>query len=490
MTAIVGSALFVAALVLGWPAAPAVGAAALFWMALSGRVAVAPLILVACALAGAARGSQVISGSQDVGDPTGPHRATLVGYARRTEVGQRFVVERDDGVTLCASADTALALGRGDVIRFDGNVSARRSQSPSRAAALRQLGCDGTVEAVDIRVLRQGSGLRRWLDGERRDIAGWFAATVPGDAGALLSGLVIGEDDGLSFDTREGFYTLGMSHITAVSGSNLALLTWILLGGAGRRRVALDLVGLTMLWLYVLLAGAGPSTVRAGLTATLCVLVVRTGRRPELLATACLVAAAQVAVDPSLIGSLAYRLSTIAMLVMISTLTGRAAEGWAGKLRSLVACTVAIQLAVLPFTPNADQAIVAGVVANVAAAPLVGLAFAVGMAAAVVRPVSETAATALATVAELPARMVLDIVGGLSGSWLADVRPSALAWLPQQALRALLVMGVVVGFGHHARRGVADARTRLETTTREERLVWASAAGGVAFAVAVVSLAR
>jgi len=75
---------------------------------------------------------------------------------------------------------------------------------------------------------------------------------VPGDAGVLLSGLVIGDDDAMSFETREQFYNLGMSHITAVSGSNLALLTWLLLRAwSGRRPIV---VGGTGLYLRAALA--------------------------------------------------------------------------------------------------------------------------------------------------------------------------------------------------------------------------------------------
>jgi len=339
-------------------------------------------------------------------------------------------------------------------------------------------------------LLEQGHGWRRWLENERREITGWFTGAAPGDTGALLSGLTVGDDDALAFETETRFFNLGMSHITAVSGSNLALLTWLLLGRGSRRRVLFDAGALGTLWLYVFLAGAGPSTIRAGLTATACVLVVWSGRRPDLLTIASLVAAAQVAVDPSLIDSLAYRLSTVAMLVMISTLTGRGGTGWRSKVKALIVCSVAIQIGTLPFVPNTDQAILAGVVANCLVAPLVGVAFGLGMVALVLRPLSDAAASAVVIVAALPTELILGLVEIMDSSPLARLRPGALGWAPLLVVRATFLGLMTLAFGRHARRGLRDVVGNVRRTRVEERLVWASVAAGAMLGLAGVLLSR
>jgi len=375
-------------------------------------------------------------------------------------------------------------------VRVEGQVVDVARYPPSRAAALRSLGCAGTLDATSIQVLEQGHGWRRWLDNERREITEWFSGAAPGDSGALLSGLTVGDDDALRFETRQSFYDLGMSHITAVSGSNLALLTWLLLGRGTRRRIFVDIGAIVLLWLYVFLAGAGPSTIRAGLTATVCVLVVWTGRRPDLLTIACLVAATQVAIDPSLIGNLAYRLSTVAMLVMISTLTGRGERGWRSKVKALIACSVAIQLGTLPFVPDPDQAIGAGIVANCLAAPLVGAAFGLAMVAAVLRSISDAAGSAVVVVAELPTGLILDLVEIMDGSPLARLRPGALAWAPLLLVRATLLGLVAIAFGRHARRGTRDVVRHLRGMGTDERAMWGSVAAGAVLGLVGVLISR
>ena len=491
MTAIFGAAAFVAGLAFGWPVPYALASLAVVAVALDGRRMGLLAVVVACAVAGDLRGTDALDIVRPSGSEVGPYEGTILTYARRTEHRQNLQMETTTGLHLCIQTDLALRLGRGDVVQVDGVLRPLDVYAPTRRAALRALGCVGTIDGAGIDVLRQGDGFRRRLDDERQAIAGWFSATVPGDRGALLSGLVIGDDDALTFETRQQFYNLSMSHITAVSGSNLALLTWLLIGRGPRRRpILFDLGALAALWLYVFLAGAGPSTVRAGLTASLCVVVVRAGRRPELLTIACLVAAGQVALDPSLIGSLAYRLSTIAMLVMISTLTGRSTGGWWDKVRLLVACSVAIQLGTLPFTPSSDQAILAGVITNVLSAPLVGLAFTLGLVTAVVQPVSEPVASAVAIVAELPTALILGLIGLMDGSVVARWRLDGLGSLPRDIVRAVLLAGVALVFGRHARRGTRDIWARARAAEHMERWRWVGVGGGAAVGVVAVLLLR
>lgn len=490
MTAVLGSAAFVAGLAFGWPVPYALACLAVVAVLLRGERWLPLAVLVACAAAGDLRGSAVVDRLELAAPVDGPHRGTVRDYSRHSGDSQRFTVAMD-GYEVCATAGEGPRLGRGDVIEFAGRIEPRRTLEPGRLAALVQLGCAGSTFATDIRVVERGDGIRRWIDDRRRSLVDWFAATVPGDAGVLLAGLVVGDDSDLSFESREAFLDLGMSHITAVSGSNLALLTWLLLRpGARRRAWGVEAVLLAGLWFYVMLAGAGPSTLRAGSTATLAVAAKRTGRKPELLSIASLVAAGQVALQPQLIDNLAYRLSTIAMLVMITALAGRPGEGTVQKVASLALCTTAIQLATLAFVPQRDQAIVAGVVANVLAAPLVALAFALGVAAAVVRQVNESLAAAVAVVAELPAGLLLDLTAFVSGSRLARVRPGAVDGLPLNVVRTVLIVVVVTVFGRHARRGVGDAVEGLRAMPGWERWVWAGAGLGAAAAAVGVLLLR
>ena len=94
---------------------------------------------------------------------------------------------------------------------------------------------------------------------------------APGDIGALLSGLVTGDDGALTEETSDAFLSSGTTHITAISGANFAVLT-MLLGRAGDWSNAAKswFIGVRdqVIWLYALMVGLQPSAFRAALLAT------------------------------------------------------------------------------------------------------------------------------------------------------------------------------------------------------------------------------
>ena len=136
------------------------------------------------------------------------------------------------------------------------------------AAYLRARGVAGELLLDDARRTgRRRGGLAGWLDGmrdqaERAVVAGMS----PGD-GALLRGMVLGQDEAIDTALRDDFRDSGLAHLLAVSGQNVMLLAALalpalMLAGLGLRARLAALVALIAL--YVPLAGAGPSLQRAG----------------------------------------------------------------------------------------------------------------------------------------------------------------------------------------------------------------------------------
>jgi competence protein ComEC len=87
------------------------------------------------------------------------------------------------------------------------------------------------------------------------------------DEGALLRGMVLGQDEAIDTALRDDFRDSGLAHLLAVSGQNVMLLAALalpalMLAGLGLRARLAALVALIAL--YVPLAGAGPSLQRAG----------------------------------------------------------------------------------------------------------------------------------------------------------------------------------------------------------------------------------
>src|SRR5205085_4863229 len=104
-----------------------------------------------------------------------------------------------------------------------------------------------------------GDRLRSWLR----------AASAPGLAGerrAVLEGVLLGDDNGLSPDLKQSFRRSGLYHLLAVSGQNVVLLAGGLLALAvllGAPRAWGHLGALAAIGAYVLAVGPQPSVIRA-----------------------------------------------------------------------------------------------------------------------------------------------------------------------------------------------------------------------------------
>jgi competence protein ComEC len=192
---------------------------------------------------------------------------------------------------------------------------------------------------------------------------------------ALVAGITLGETGELPADVRAQFRTSGLYHLVAVSGQNVALVVIFalaclaLLGviGAPARVVA---AGITIV--YVLVTGAGPSIVRAGVAGGL-VAVAWLASRPvarwHLLACG---AAVVLALNPLDLFNPGFQLSFAAVWAIFAV-----APRLQGALGSAVAVSVACTLVTTPiawwhFGRLAPLSVPANLLALPAVGPLLG----------------------------------------------------------------------------------------------------------------------
>lgn len=114
---------------------------------------------------------------------------------------------------------------------------------------------------------------------------------------ALANGMLLGIESNIPDDVRERFNDTSASHVIVISGSNVALITGVLLALSawflGRR--AAWVTALAGIAVYTLLVGAEPSVLRAALMGALVVVAAALGRQSTALVSlgaACLVMAA------------------------------------------------------------------------------------------------------------------------------------------------------------------------------------------------------
>jgi competence protein ComEC len=214
---------------------------------------------------------------------------------------------------------------------------------------------------------------------------------MPAREGALARGFVLGEDEEVDARTVEDFRRSGLSHLLAVSGQNVALLALLAMPVLAAFGLPL---GARLVWIlgaivvYVPLAGAGPSIVRAGVMGTLSVLATLAGRRSSRLYGLLLAAAVTLAVDPRLAADVGWQLSFAAVLGILilagslrrAIVSRIGAGGVAGALAEGIAMTVAATSATAPLIAFHFGAVsTTTLVANLLALPAVAPAMWLGM---------------------------------------------------------------------------------------------------------------
>jgi competence protein ComEC len=317
---------------------------------------------------------------------------------------------------------------------------------------LRRQGVHVVVNADRFRVVGRRGGLAGVADRLRSRLARSMAPGLNGERRAVLAGVVLGEDEGLSEELRDRFRASGLYHLLAVSGQNVALvaggallLAWLL--GIPR---ALGQVGaLAAIGGYVLAVGWQPSVVRAGVAGSLACLAWLAARPRDRWYFFLVGASVLLAWNPYTLLDPGFQLSfgaVTAIFVGVPPLE-RALAGYPGPawLRTVVAISTACGIATAPvlllhFGSIPIYSVPANALAAPAVAPLLGLAFV----AAAVEPVVPWLA---------------ETIGWLNGwlaAWLA-LCARVIGGLPHARLSAstaLLVAALFVGFG------VVVARTR------------------------------
>ena len=254
------------------------------------------------------------------------------------------------------------------------------------------------------------------------------AAPLPERERGLLPGLVVGDVSRLSDDVRTDFRTVGLTHLTAVSGTNVAIVVGavlLLCRRLGvRLRVAPVLAALALAG-FVVLARPSPSVLRATVMGLVGLVALSSGSRKAAmpaLATAVLVL---VLVQPSLAGTAGFALSVLAtggLLILAPGWRARLRKRMPGPLADALAIPAAAQVACGPvIVAISSQLGLLSIPANLLAVPAVAPATIAGVSAALLAPVCLPLAQAAAWVGWLPAAwlvLVARVGAALPGSTL------------------------------------------------------------------------
>jgi competence protein ComEC len=251
---------------------------------------------------------------------------------------------------------------------------------------------------------------------------------LPERAGGLLPSLVDGDTSRLPDALRADLMAAGLSHLTAVSGANLAIMAQSALWVAGALRwprvVRLTLLALTLLG-FVVLARPSPSVLRAAGMGAVAVAATAASRRPRAVPALAAALVALLVMDPWLARSPGFVLSAVAtggLLLLAPRWADSLSRHVPRPLALALAAPAAAQVACGPVLVLLQPSLsLVAVPANLVAEPAVAPATVAGVVAALTGTVSSPLAHAVA------------VGGALGTGWIALVAERA-ARLPLAAV--------------------------------------------------------
>lgn len=443
---------------------------------LSLRAAVEPLVAKPCTWRGTVMREPVVrDGRLEMllrGGPLAP------GWA---EAGWREAGSRGPGPRRCTAVLTVLArvgnwgsqmpLPRtGELVSVYGEVA--RPGPPRNPGEFDYAGWL-RAQGVAAMIYADGPGsVARWGAGRLGPVArgaAWLRARLlaavrahlPARQGAVVEGMVLGLRSGLSPELEESFRRSGLTHLLAVSGSNVALVAGVmrtLLGWAGVRAALVGAIAGT--WVFAATASGGASVGRAALMATLMLVAKLTGRPAHPLNSLAAAVLVLTVLNPCAWEDPGFWLSvaaTAGILGLSGCLRPPAADAPASRAgretgpgallrrgargaKEVLAVTCAAQAAVFPISLHYfQQACLVAPLSNLLVFPLVGVITVGGLLSAACAGVHPALGWPFH-----PLGLLVEVVIRLAGFWAAV--PGAAATLPAPRWPHLLLYYLFLGW--------------------------------------------
>ncbi|MET4143693.1 ComEC/Rec2 family competence protein [Arthrobacter sp. UYCo732] len=337
---------------------------------------------------GAAAGKSVVAVLEITGSPRALTLPGQAGMPERWSAAARTVEVTVSGNVIRTRAELVVMGGRGwdnvlpgQTVRTAGKLKPPDAgqQEAAILSASTAPGADAGADAAPA-----GQAMARELRGRYVAAASFLAS----DPRGLLPGMVTGDTSALDEGLHAAMKTVGLTHLTAVSGANCSLVLGALLVAARSLRLPrLPAAGLALtgLGMFVVLVGADASVLRAALMGSTAIASLAGGRAGRGLSFLCLAVMGLLLIDPGLATSFGFLLSVLATLGIIvlgprmmewtPALVPRwAAAAWAVPLSAQLLCGPVIVLLQPQFSTYS-------LLANIVAAPLVAPVTLLGTAA-------------------------------------------------------------------------------------------------------------
>lgn len=334
-----------------------------------------------------------------VGKVASPPMQSGYGYRTDVRVEHLWYKRRETlrGGGLEVFAFDLSGLGVGDRVRVDGEISLPEPGEDGfdYARYLSTKRISAVVEATGVWPVGEGGG---WIGAvHRRTDAALGYGLRPREA-AIVRGMVLGDRSLIPEDLEGAFRRSGITHILAISGQHVAVLAALIyfaLRGFAVPLAARTSVTLALIWLYILVAGAPPSAIRAGVVATFVLGAWLLGCQVSPLHFMTTMLATVLTYNPLLVYSTGFQLSVAAVFGIL--LVRKPLKAFVQKtlfrpfrrppetVSNLLAVSLSAQIATAPIIAAAFGEVSAiGALTNLFAVPLSGPILTLGLLASLV----------------------------------------------------------------------------------------------------------
>ncbi|MFB5250199.1 DNA internalization-related competence protein ComEC/Rec2 [Bacillus mycoides] len=193
--------------------------------------------------------------------------------------------------------------------------------------------------------------LVQWIFLLRQQTISKVTEMFPEQSGAFMNALLFGDRQQMTFEVEEQYQQFGLIHLLAISGSHIVLLMVIMyfvLLRSGVTKETATVCLIVCIPLYMIIAGASPSVVRASITGVLLLVAFMCSVRLSSLDALSMTAICMLIYDPYLIFNIGFQFSFVgsfSLLLSAPILLGRSN----GVVRNSIYISIISQLASTPI---------------------------------------------------------------------------------------------------------------------------------------------
>ncbi len=271
------------------------------------------------------------------------------------------------------------------------------------------------------------------------------------DSKALVAGLAVGDTSLLSDQTKAQMKILSLTHLTAVSGANCAIvlgLVFLCLSKLSLRRWLRTSLSIGALILYLQLVGPQPSVLRAAFMSLTILLMITAGRAVGAMTALSWATILLLCLNPFFSGDFGFALSVAATggILVVSPWFYKwlrfRIPGW---LAAVLAVSAAAQIWCAPILLQLQGGIPTyALLANALVEPLVAPITVLGILACILCIVSPLLAGMVSWLASIPAFLIIGIVRKL------QALPFATLWWPSGVMGIVLMAALALSLSLRA----------------------------------------